>query len=99
MKISYNMTKWTTKTEKFEKILKMYIITLGLKAINWLTGSGSISNLILSYKIKRDLLAIYGYQKNKNRLKQQFQEKNWARKVSKALKMNFPLKLVFSINF
>ena len=38
MKISYNLTKRTTKTEKFEKCLKNYIInfkTKGYKLTKW----------------------------------------------------------------
>ena len=34
MKISYNLTKRTTKTEKIENYLKMYITNLRLKATN-----------------------------------------------------------------
>ena len=34
MKISYNLTKRTTKTEKLEKYFKMFIKTLRLFAIN-----------------------------------------------------------------
>ena len=54
MKVSYNLTKRTTKTEKFEKCLKMYIINLKIKGCN-LTKSvgGNIIISILSYKPKR----------------------------------------------
>ena len=51
MKISYNLTK-RTKTEVFEKYLKMYIINFKTKGYE-LTSSGNIINSILNYKLKR----------------------------------------------
>ena len=52
MKISYNLTKRTTETEKFEKYFKRYIINF--KTIRYkLTASGNIIHSILNYKIMR----------------------------------------------
>ena len=45
MKISYSLTKKTTKTGKFEKNLKMYAITFRLKSMN--CALGNIFNSIL----------------------------------------------------
>ena len=48
------MTKKPTKTEKFEKYLKMYIINF--KTIRYeLTASGNISHSILNYKLMRNV--------------------------------------------
>ena len=52
MKISYNLTKRATKTEKFENYFKMYIINLKTKGYE-LTVSGNIINSIPNYKLKR----------------------------------------------
>ena len=52
MKTSYNLKKRTTKTEHFEKYLKMYIINL--KFIRYrLTDSSNIIDLVRNYKLKR----------------------------------------------
>ena len=52
MKISYNLKKRTTETEKFEKYFKMYIINF--KTIRYkLTASGNIIHSILNYKLMR----------------------------------------------
>ena len=49
MKISYNLTKKTTKAEKLEMYFKMFIINF--KTIRYkLTDSGNINNSILNYK-------------------------------------------------
>ena len=54
-RISYKLTKRTTKTEKFEKILEMYNIiiykTIGYK----LTASGNITNLTVNYKFMKPI--------------------------------------------
>ena len=92
MIISYNWTKKTTITEKFEKGLKKYVInfkTKGYKLTNWF---GNVNNSILNFKFKR----LVSNLKLPKEQKQQFQEKNWVRKVSKALKnelftRNFPM--------
>ena len=52
MKISYNLSKRRTKTEKFENYFKMYIINLKTKGYE-LTALGNIINSILNYKLKR----------------------------------------------
>ena len=78
------------KLKKFEKNLKMYIINFKTTGYE-LTALGNIINSILNYKLKR-LVSNLRLPKNKNMQKQQFQEINWARKVSKALKINFSLK-------
>ena len=43
MKVSYNLTKRTTKTEKFENYLKMYIINFNTKGYE-LTAPGNVFN-------------------------------------------------------
>ena len=49
MKISYYLTKRTTKTEKLEKYFKMFIINF--KTINYkLTASGDINHSVLNLK-------------------------------------------------
>ena len=51
MKISYNLTKRTTKSEKFEKYLKIY---LNFKTIRYeLTASGNINHLFFNDKLIR----------------------------------------------
>ena len=67
MKISYNLTKKTTKTEKFEKDLKMYITNFMTKRYEP-TASGNIKILYSITKLG-DLSAFYGSLKNKNRQK------------------------------
>ena len=52
MKISYNLTKRTTKTKKFKNYLKMYIINFKTKGYE-LTASGNLINSILNYKLTR----------------------------------------------
>ena len=49
MKISYSLTKRTTKTEKIEKYLKMYIISFEP------TASVIIIHSILNYKLMRPI--------------------------------------------
>ena len=69
MKTSYNLTKRTTKTEKFENHFKMYIINFKTKGYEL---TPSVTSIIQpSITSLRDLAAIYGYLKNKNRQKQQ----------------------------
>ena len=52
IKVKYNLTRRTTKTEKFEKYLKMYIISFKTKGYE-LTASGNIIDSILIYKPNR----------------------------------------------
>ena len=95
MEISYILTKRTTKTEKFEKYSKMYIISSKTKGYE-LTASSNIINSILNYKFKR-LVSNLRLHKDKKqakttisrkKLSKSFQEKK-DRKVSKALKNEF----------
>ena len=86
------------KSEKFENCLKIDILNLRLKAMTWLTDSSNI-NKQSSITGLGELSAIYGYLKNKKRQKQQFQEKNWARKVPKAVKNEFFTKKFSVFNF
>ena len=54
MKISYNLTKRTTKPEKFAKRLKMYI--MNFKTLRYkLTASGKIIHSIPNYKLMRSV--------------------------------------------
>ena len=54
-KISYNLTKRTTKTEKLENYFKMFIINF--KTIRYkLTASGNINHSILNYKPMRPVI-------------------------------------------
>ena len=49
MKISYNLTKRTTKTERFEKCFKLFI--LDFKTIHYkLTASGNINPNLQTYE-------------------------------------------------
>ena len=70
MKICYNLTKRTTKTEKLEKNFKMFIINF--KTIPYkLTTSGNINNSILNYKPMRPVINL----RLPKEQKQQIQEK------------------------
>ena len=52
IQISYSLTKRTTKTEKFEKYLKTYIINI--KTIRYkLAASSNIIHSTLNYKLMR----------------------------------------------
>ena len=55
MKITNNLTKRTTNTEKLEKYFKMFIFNF--KTIRYkLTASGSINHSILNYKPMRPVI-------------------------------------------
>ena len=70
---SYKMTKWTTKTEKFEKSLNIYNIII-FKTIGYkLTVSGNNIHLIIYCKFMRTV-RILRLPKNKKRQKQQTQK-------------------------
>ena len=74
MKISYKLTKRTTKTEKFEKKLKMYIINF--KTIRYkLSASGNIIHSVFNYKFMRPVSNLR-LPKEQKIEKQQIQEKN-----------------------
>ena len=71
MKISYNLTKRTTKTEKFEKYFKMFFIHF--KDIRYkLTASGNIVHSVLNDKPMRPVSNL----RLPKEQKQQIQEKN-----------------------
>ena len=84
MKISYKLRKKTTKTEKFEKHLKVYIINFKTKSYE-LTASGNIINSTLNYKLKR-VVSNLRLPKKQKQAKIAISRKKRARKVSKALK-------------
>ena len=70
MKISYNLTKRISKTEKLEKCFKMFIInsmTIRYK----LAASVKINHSILNYKLMRPVISLRLPKKQK----QQIQEK------------------------
>ena len=70
MKINYNLTKRTTKTEKLEKYFKMFIINF--KTISYkLTASGDINHSILNLKRMRNVIKL----RLPKEQKQQIQEK------------------------
>ena len=54
-RISYKLTKRTTKTEKFEKILKMSNIIIYETIGHKLTVSGNITHLIVNYKFLKPI--------------------------------------------
>ena len=57
LKISYNLTKRTTKTEKLEKYFKMFFINY--KTIRYkLTASDNINHSIFNYKPMRSVFNI-----------------------------------------
>ena len=71
MKMSYNLTKRTTKTEKFEKYFKMFFINF--KTIRYkLNASINIIHLTLNYKPMTPVSNLRQYKEQK----QQVQEKN-----------------------
>ena len=81
MKISYNLTKRTTKTEKFEKYLKIYVINFKTKVYE-LTASGNIINSILNYKLKR-LVSSLGLPKEQKQAKTAISRKKIKREKSR----------------
>ena len=84
--ISYKLSKKTTKTEKFEKSLKLYNINF-MTIRHKLTDSCNIINSILKYKVMKTVSILW-----LNTRKQQIKK---ARKKSseKPLKCNFHLKI------
>ena len=78
MKISYNLTKRTTKTKKFENYLKMYIINFKTKGYE-LTASGNIKNTILNNKRKR-LVSIFRLPKEQKQAKTAISRKKLSEK-------------------
>ena len=85
MKISYKLTKRTTKTVKFEKKLKLYIIKFKNICSNMST-SDNIVHSIFTYKLMRLVSNLQLPIEQKKQAKTSNSRKNWARKVSKALK-------------
>ena len=83
MKISYKLTKRTTKTEKFEiKELKMFIINF--KTIHYeLSASGNIIHSIVNYKLMRP---VSNLRLPKELEKRQFQEKKLSEKSVEGIK-------------
>ena len=98
MKVSYNLTKRTTKTEKVEKYFKMFIINF--KTIRYkLTASGNINHSILNYKPMRPVINLWLPKEQK----QQNQEKLSEKSVEGIKKMKFslktlPLPIIFKSN-
>ena len=81
MRISYNLTKRITKTEKFEKYFEMFITNF--KTFRYkLTASGNLNHFIPNEKPMRPVINLRLYKKQK----QQFQEKIEREKCRKHLK-------------
>ena len=100
MKVSYNLTKRTIKTEKFEKDLKMYIINF--KTICYkLTASGNIIHSIQNYKLMRPVSNLRLPKEQKQAKTANSEKKIDREKVSKSLKkLKFPLTpFLFLIDF
>ena len=74
MRISYKLTKRTTKTGKTEKFLKKYNIINVMTIRYKLTASGNIVHTALDYKLMRPV-NILRLQRRKNRQKRQIQKK------------------------
>ena len=91
MKISYNLTKRTTKTEKFENYLKLYIINFKTKGYE-LTASGSIIISILNYKLKRLVRILRLHKEQKTGKNSNFKKKIEREKCRRHYKMIFSLK-------
>ena len=83
------LTKKTTKIEKFEENLKMYIVNS--KIIRYkLTAWGKSFHFILNYKLMRPVSILRLAKEQKRESKSAISwKKNWAKKLSKAIKMNF----------
>ena len=96
MKISYNLTKRTTKNEKFEKNFNMFIISF--KTIRYqLTASGSIIHSIFKWKPMGAVSNLRLPKEQNSKLKTKLSEKS-VEGIKKKIK--FSLKtLLFSINF
>ena len=73
MKMSYNLTEKTTRTEKFEKYLNMYIINFKTNCYK-LTASGNVIHSILNYKLLRPAGNLR-LPKNKNRQNSKLKKK------------------------
>ena len=81
------VTSWRKEQQKLKtskKKLKMYIINI--KTIRYKpSASGNIIPSIFNYKLMRPANNLRLPTEQKNRKKQQIQEKNWSREVSKTL--------------
>ena len=75
MKINFNLSKRTTKTETFGKKMKMNI--LNFKTIRYkLRALGNTFHSIFNYKLMRRVSNLQRPKELKNRKKVQIQEKN-----------------------
>ena len=99
MKISYILTKRTTKTEKFEKYLKMY--TQNFRTIHYkLAASVKIIHSILNCKLVRPVSNLYLPKEQKQAKTANSGEKIDQEKCGRHLKMNHSLTTsIFSIYF
>ena len=79
MKISYKLTKTTTKTEKFEKALKMYNIINSQTIRYKLSASVNIIHSIFNYKLMRPVSTLR--LPKENRQKQQIRKKESEKSV------------------
>ena len=94
----YNLTEKTTKTVKFEKYLKMYIVNF--KTIPYkLTALGNIIHSIINHKLMRPVSSLR-LPKNKNRQKTANSRKKFTEKSVEGIKTEFFTKTFpFLINF
>ena len=91
-RLSYMLTKRTTKTEKIEKSLKMYNINFK-NIYHKLTASGRINHLVVNYKFMRPVSILRQPREKKAKTTN---SKNWATKMSKPLE-NELFSEIFSI--
>ena len=94
MKISYKLTKQSTRTEKISKSLKTLILynIINFRTIrNKLSGKKFIESLITGLW---DWSAIYGYLKKKKQIKK-IKKKIGREKCRSHRKINFPEKVFF----
>ena len=94
---SYKLTKSTTKTEKFEKSLKIYIIINSKTICSKLTGSGNIIHLFGNYIFMSTVSILRLPRERKKAIKQT--EKKYARKLSRLLENALFSKIFIILNF
>ena len=78
MRISYNLTKRITKTEKLEKYFKMFIINFKTIRYN-LTASGNLNHSILNYKPMRPVINLRLHKKQKQEIQEKIEREKCRR--------------------
>ena len=105
MRISYNLTKGTTKTENYSKILKTFNILVFMTIRNKLITSDNIDHLILNYNIEKPVsfLRLPNIKKQKQQIQKKLSEKSVGAIEKELFNVNFSItlsiKLLTAIGF